>query len=120
MAISSLPVAARILSDVGLLRDRIGQVVLTVATANDIVGWLLLGVVVSLAERGSVSLGRLAVAVVGMLVVSVTVIGAGSQALDARAARSGAAAVDRPRSSASWCCSRRQSAPSRTRSAWRW
>ena len=82
LAISSLPVAARILGDLGLLRRPVGQLVLTVATLNDIVGWLLLGVVVSLVEGGSVSFGDLAIAVVGMIVIGVLVIALGSRFLD--------------------------------------
>ena len=42
LAISSLPVAARILGDLGLLHRPLGQLVLTVAMTNDVVGWVLL------------------------------------------------------------------------------
>ena len=82
LAISSLPVAARILGDLGLLRRPVGQLVLTVATLNDIVGWLLLGVVVSLVEGGTVSVTDLTVAVVGMVVIGAAVIGYGARLLD--------------------------------------
>jgi Kef-type K+ transport system membrane component KefB len=62
-AISSLPVAARILSDLGLIDRPFAQVALGVATVNDIVGWLLLGVVVGIAESGSFELAPLVTAV---------------------------------------------------------
>ena len=71
-AISSLPVAARILSDLGLMHRPVAHLALGVATANDIVGWLLLGVVVGVAESGTVELGPLVVA--GGVVLSTTFV----------------------------------------------
>ncbi len=82
LAISSLPVAARILGDLGLLTRPMGQLVMTVAMTNDVVGWLLLGLLAGVAETGSVSLSDLAVAVVGMTMVTVLVLGLGGRALD--------------------------------------
>lgn len=83
LAISSLPVAARILGDLGLLNRPLGQLVLTVAMTNDVVGWILLGVLAGVAERGSVSFGGLAIAVAGTAVVTIVVLGFGARALDA-------------------------------------
>ncbi len=82
LAISSLPVAARILSDLGLLTRPMGQLVLTVAMTNDVIGWLMLGVLAGVAETGSVSIGGLGVAVTGMIVVSVLVLALGNRVLD--------------------------------------
>ena len=81
-AISSLPVAARILSDLGLIDRPFAQVALGVATVNDIVGWLLLGVVVGIAESGSFELAPLVTAVAAVTVTGVVVIRYGPGALD--------------------------------------
>lgn len=82
LAISSLPVAARILGDLGLLQQPLGQLVLTVAMTNDVVGWILLGVLAGVAERGAVSAGQLTVAIAGTVIVTVVVLGWGARALD--------------------------------------
>lgn len=83
LAISSLPVAARILGDLGLLHRPLGQLVLTVAMTNDVVGWILLGVLAGVAERGTVSIRDLSIAVAGTAIVTVAVLGFGGRALDA-------------------------------------
>jgi Kef-type K+ transport system membrane component KefB len=82
-AISSLPVAARILGDMGLLDQPFAQLSLGVATANDVVGWLLLGVVVSISEAGSFAIVPLAVAVVVLATISVGAVKFGGRFLDA-------------------------------------
>ena len=81
-AISSLPVAARILSDLGLMNRPIAHLALGVATVNDIVGWLLLGVVVGVAESGTFEVGPLAVAIAVVLGVSWVVLRYGPRVLD--------------------------------------
>lgn len=82
LAISSLPVAARILSDLGLLVRPMGQLVMTVAMTNDIIGWILLGLLAGLAETGAVSIEDLVVGIVGMLAVTIVVLGLGARAID--------------------------------------
>lgn len=47
LSISALPVIARILLDMGLIRDRIGTMVLGSAMINDLVGWFLFGLILS-------------------------------------------------------------------------
>ncbi|HEV2368309.1 MAG TPA: cation:proton antiporter, partial [Acidimicrobiales bacterium] len=59
LGVSSLPVIAKILSDLGLMRRDFGQVTLAVSSVNDLIGWVGLGVVAGLAESGSLSVGRL-------------------------------------------------------------
>ena len=81
-AISSLPVAARVLGDLGLLHRPFAQLALAVATVNDIVGWLLLGVVAGLAERAEVAPDALIVALVVVTVVGVAGLRYGPAALD--------------------------------------
>jgi Kef-type K+ transport system membrane component KefB len=82
LAISSLPVAARILRDLGLQSRPIGQLVMAAAVTNDVIGWLLLGLVVGLAETGSVAAGDLVVAVIGMAAVSILVLVVGPRGLN--------------------------------------
>lgn len=82
LAISSLPVAARILGDLGLLHRPMGQLVMAVAMTNDIVGWILLGLLASVAETGSVSGGEIALAVGGMAAVAALTLSAGARMLD--------------------------------------
>ncbi len=82
LAISSLPVAARILSDLGLLGRPMGQLVMTVAMSNDVVGWILLGVLAGVAETGTISVVALAVSVLGMAAVSLVVLMWGGRLLD--------------------------------------
>jgi Kef-type K+ transport system membrane component KefB len=81
-AISSLPVAARILGDLGLSKEPFAQLALGVATANDVVGWLLLGVVVGVAESGTFAPGSLVVTVVVVTVAAGLVVRFGPQVLD--------------------------------------
>ena len=65
LSISSLPVIAKILSELGLTRRTFGQLTIAAAMANDLAGWLALGVIASLA-RGSVSVTGLLVTIGGM------------------------------------------------------
>ncbi len=81
-AISSLPVAARILSDLGLMDRPFAHLALGVATVNDIIGWLLLGVVVGVAESGTFELGPLGVAILVVLGTSFVILRYGPRGLD--------------------------------------
>ncbi len=81
-AISSLPVAARILSDLGLMDRPVAHLALGVATVNDIVGWLLLGVVVGVAESGTFEFEPLIVAIGVVLGTSFVVLRYGPPFLD--------------------------------------
>ena len=65
LSISSLPVIAKILSELGLTRRTFGQLTIAAAMANDLVGWIALGVIASLA-RGSVAVADLLVTIGGM------------------------------------------------------
>jgi Kef-type K+ transport system membrane component KefB len=47
LSISALPVIARILRDLGMLKSRLGAIILSTATLDDVVGWLLFAVLVS-------------------------------------------------------------------------
>jgi Kef-type K+ transport system membrane component KefB/nucleotide-binding universal stress UspA family protein len=63
MSISAVPVIAKVLFDLKLMRRDIGQLVLAAAMADDTVGWILLAVVAGLATRGSVDIRSVAVSV---------------------------------------------------------
>jgi Kef-type K+ transport system membrane component KefB len=59
LGISALPVIARMLAELDLMRRNFGQITLAAATANDIVGWILLGAVAGAARSGDFAVGQL-------------------------------------------------------------
>jgi Kef-type K+ transport system membrane component KefB len=63
MAISAVPVIAKILIDLDLLRRELGLLILAAGILDDSVGWLLLSIVAGLAARGKVDLRSLLVIV---------------------------------------------------------
>jgi Kef-type K+ transport system membrane component KefB/nucleotide-binding universal stress UspA family protein len=69
LSISSLAVAGKVLSDLGLMRRNFGQVTLAAGMANDVVGWIMLGIVAALASAGEIAVGPLLVTVVGIAVL---------------------------------------------------
>ncbi|MBV8949628.1 MAG: cation:proton antiporter [Actinobacteria bacterium] len=77
LSISALPVIAKVLNDLGLTRRNFGQITLAAGMVNDVVGWLLLGVLASAARSGSVKLGRLALTVfaVGVFLAAAFTVG---------------------------------------------
>jgi Kef-type K+ transport system membrane component KefB len=54
VAISAVPVIAKILLDLGLLRRDLGMLILAAGIIDDTTGWLLLSIVAGLAQRGNV------------------------------------------------------------------
>ncbi len=52
LSISALPVVAKVLSDMGLMRRNVGQITIAAGVANDLVGWLLLGGVIGFHSGG--------------------------------------------------------------------
>ena len=56
MAISAVPVIAKILIDLDLLRRELGLLILAAGILDDCVGWVLLSIVTGLAARGRVDL----------------------------------------------------------------
>ena len=57
LSVSSLAVVAKILSELGLMRRDFGQITVAAGMANDVIGWLLLGVFTGLAQSGKVEIG---------------------------------------------------------------
>src|SRR4051812_45418760 len=82
LAISSLPVIAKILSEMRLTRRNFGQVILAAGMANDVVGWLLLGALAGVARSGGFQPGHLALTVAAMLAVLVGMLTVGQRAVD--------------------------------------
>jgi len=59
MAISAMPVIAKILMDLNLARRNIGLVILSAGVVDDTAGWLILSVIAGAASHGHVRLGEL-------------------------------------------------------------
>lgn len=53
LSISALPVIARILMDLGLLKDEIGGTIMAAATADDVIGWSLFALISSGLKTGA-------------------------------------------------------------------
>jgi Kef-type K+ transport system membrane component KefB len=53
MSITALPVIARILMDINMLRTRLGMIIISSAMINDLIGWLAFTFILSLIGRGT-------------------------------------------------------------------
>jgi Kef-type K+ transport system membrane component KefB/nucleotide-binding universal stress UspA family protein len=76
MSISAIPVIAKVLMDMDLIRRDIGQITLAAGMIDDTMGWILLSVVAGLAVRGVVdpaSVGKSIASVLIVLALSLTV-----------------------------------------------
>lgn len=71
LSISALPVIARILLDMNMLKTDIGMVILAAAIFNDLVGWLVFSFILSMAGQGSGS-----PATIGHTIMSITAFSA--------------------------------------------
>jgi Kef-type K+ transport system membrane component KefB/nucleotide-binding universal stress UspA family protein len=78
LSISAIPVIARILTDLDLMRRNIGVVILGAGVTDDTTGWLLLSIIAGVAVRGASSLTSVALAVAstGVFVLAVYLFGA--------------------------------------------
>jgi Kef-type K+ transport system membrane component KefB len=83
LGISALPVIATILGDLDLMRRNVAQVLLAAAMANDVAGWILLGIVAGLAQSGSLDAVRLTVTVAGLVVFLGLAFTLGQRGVDA-------------------------------------
>jgi Kef-type K+ transport system membrane component KefB len=68
MSISAVPVIAKILMDMDLMRRDLGMLILAAGILDDTVGWLMLSMVAGLAAHGAIDLGSL-----GRILIAVTV-----------------------------------------------
>jgi Kef-type K+ transport system membrane component KefB len=76
MAISALPVIARILLDLKLFKTEVGMVIISAAIFNDVVGWLVFSFILSMVARdggGSSEVGATIVYIVAFSVFMLTV-----------------------------------------------
>jgi Kef-type K+ transport system membrane component KefB len=71
LALSAIPVLAKILADLGLMRREFGQTALAGGMIDDILGWTLLGIVTSLASAGRIDLMSL-VSTIGAVLLFLT------------------------------------------------
>lgn len=57
MSISAIPVIAKVLMDLNLMRRDIGQTIIAAGMSDDTIGWVLLSIVAGLAAEGAVTAG---------------------------------------------------------------
>ncbi len=74
MAVTALPVSVRILLDLNLLHSRLGRAIVSVALANDLIAFAVLGVVVGLYNLGGAAPDPLAVALVVLKIAGFVVL----------------------------------------------
>jgi Kef-type K+ transport system membrane component KefB len=89
LSISAIPVIARILLDLDLLRTRIGMVIMATSVADDTVGWIILAVLTGLVMQSRIDVLTVMVAVggTGLFLLFAFTVG---QALVRRAIRASA------------------------------
>ncbi|MGH7476903.1 MAG: cation:proton antiporter [Longimicrobiales bacterium] len=76
MSISAIPVIAKVLMDMNLMRRDIGQTIIAAGMSDDTTGWILLSIVAGLATSGAITSStvlRAIGAVLGFLLFSFTV-----------------------------------------------
>lgn len=83
LAISALPVAAKVLSELDLMRRDFGQLTLAAGMVNDVAGWVLLGVIASLVQSGGVAAEPLLVTFGGLVALAALAFTLGQRAIDA-------------------------------------
>ncbi len=74
MAVTALPVSVRILLDLNLLHSRLGRAIVSVALANDLIAFAVLGLVVSLYNLGGGPLDPLLAVAVLLKIVGFVVL----------------------------------------------
>lgn len=82
LSVSSLAVIAKVLTELGLMRRNFGQVTLAAGMANDLVGWIALGLIAGLAQSGRLSLGDLGFTLLGITTFLVLAATLGQMVVD--------------------------------------
>lgn len=72
VSITAIPIMGRILMHTRLTRTRMGLTSITAAAIDDVLGWLLLGAVVTMVTHGEADLGSLAVSFAGVTALSIS------------------------------------------------
>ncbi len=76
MAISAIPVVAKVLMDLNLTRRDMGQTIIAAAMIDDTTGWVILSVVIGLASGAAItagSVGQSIITVLAFMILSLTV-----------------------------------------------
>jgi Kef-type K+ transport system membrane component KefB/nucleotide-binding universal stress UspA family protein len=82
LSVSSLAVVAKILSELGLMRRDFGQITVAAGMANDVVGWVMLGVFTGLATSGEISALQVLATLGGILAFGVLALTVGQRIVD--------------------------------------
>jgi Kef-type K+ transport system membrane component KefB len=82
LALSALPVIAKVLQDLDLMRRNVAQLMISVAMIDDVVGWILLGAASGLAGSGSIDPVRLATTIGGLALFIAAAMTVGQRAVD--------------------------------------
>jgi K+:H+ antiporter len=69
VSITAIPIMGRILIHTGLTRTRMGLTSITAAAIDDVLGWILLGAVVSMVTHGKADFGALGASLIGVAVL---------------------------------------------------
>ncbi|MCC6766403.1 MAG: cation:proton antiporter [Deltaproteobacteria bacterium] len=83
LSVSAIPVIARILTDLDLMRRNVGVVILGAGVTDDTTGWLLLSVIAGIATRGELSVSSVALALASTVAFVALVWIAGARAVHA-------------------------------------
>lgn len=75
MAITALPVIARILMDLGIFKTPMGMLIISSAMINDLIGWLIFSVVLGMIGKGhqNISLFNTVMLTIGFTVIMLTI-----------------------------------------------
>src|SRR6056297_2279871 len=68
MSISAIPVIAKVLLELDVVRRDVGQLILAAGMVDDTIGWILLATVAGLARTGAVDLGAVATTLLSVIV----------------------------------------------------
>lgn len=82
VAVSALAVVAKILGDLNLMRRDVGQITIAAGMANDLIGWVILGVIAGLAASGEVSASDVALTVAGLALFLTGALTIGQRVVD--------------------------------------
>jgi Kef-type K+ transport system membrane component KefB len=83
LSISSLPVIAKILDELGFMRRNFGQVTIAVGMVNDLIGWLALGVIAALGRSSHLTVSSVLVPVIAIAAILLVSFTVGQRAVDA-------------------------------------
>lgn len=81
MSISAIPVIAKVLIELDVIRRDIGQLILAAGMVDDTIGWILLATVAGLARTGVFDLEGVATTVVSVVIFLVVAFTVGQQAI---------------------------------------